>query len=92
MESRNENSERPIPPFPTTCRECGGQLDRIEDYPLVFDIFTGEVRTHRYTYACRNDWKHMKLIVLDNPKGKFRCVIREDKYDENRAKQRSKKP
>lgn len=90
--NRNDTPKKSKPPFPTTCRECGGQLDRIEDYPLVFDIFTGKVRTHKYTYACRNDWKHTKLIVVDNPDADFRAVIREDKWDEDRAKARGKKP
>lgn len=88
----DDKQERLNPPFPTTCRECGGVLDRIETYPLVYDIFTGEVRTYKYTYACRKDWKHVKLIVIDNPKANFRAVIREDKWNEDRAKARGQKP
>ena len=79
------------PDFPTKCRTCGGILDRIDDYPLTFDMFSGRVRTHKYTYACRKNYNHPRLVVLDNPDADYRVVIREDKYDRERERQRGGK-
>jgi len=88
MEKRNE---RKTPPFPTTCRVCGDELQRIDDTPLSYDIYTGEVRTHKYTYACRSSLAHPQLCVIDSPATGFRAVIRKDKWDDARASGDKKK-
>lgn len=78
--------DRPIPDFPKHCRACNGKMVEVSEEVHAYDIFTGAVRTKKYIYACENDDRHIKLVVLDTPSRGFRAVIREDRYDENRAK------
>lgn len=79
------------PPIPTNCRECGGVLQCIDEEPLAYNIYTGEVRTVKKTYACRENLAHTQMIVLENEKANFRAVIRADKWDEDRAMGRKKR-
>jgi len=80
------NYSREIPELPKFCRMCGAQMDAIREDVIAYDIYTKEPRTMKYLYACRDNLQHTKLVVVDTPARNFRCVIREDRFDESRVR------
>lgn len=100
MEKATPNRNTQTPDFPTHCRYCNSPLDCMPYFSddayidgkgrecrvIAYDIYTGNPRTFEYTLACRKDLKHTQLKVVETPSVGFRCVIRADRYDENKVR------